>query len=224
MERVGRSPPKKLTWQVFRDVFTSWPVYVFSVAFASQLLAIRIYNYFTIYLKDTGRYTVEQVNIIPTAGFAFQTVTALIMAWTSDAIGKRAPSIFFGITVGITGTIILCFYPEHNHSLMLAGWILTYGQSGASALIMTWINETLSFSTEQRLVVIGVVETFGFAMNAWVILFTYNSGEAPRFRIGYQMATMFFAVEALAIGAVLFCEKKWKPGPREAPQGTQIQA
>ncbi|CAI6088292.1 unnamed protein product [Clonostachys chloroleuca] len=211
MERVGRKAPAKLTWKTIKNVFSSWPVYLFSVPFALQLLAIRIYNYFNIYLKDTGRYTVEQVNVIPTAGYAFQVVTTLIMAWVSDGIGRRAPSIFFGIAIGITGTIILCFYPENNHSLMLAAWILTFGQSGASALILTWINEILTFSTEQRLVVFGVVETFGFAMNAWVILYTYPSGEAPRFKIGYQMATMFFAVEAIFIAAIVFCEKKWKP-------------
>lgn len=62
MQKVGRKPPRKLTWRVFRQVFQMWPVYLFSIVFSAQLLGIRIYNYFTIYLKDTGLYTVEQVN------------------------------------------------------------------------------------------------------------------------------------------------------------------
>ena len=82
---------------------------------------------------------------------------------------------------------------------MMAGWFLTYAQTGASALIMSYVNELLSFSAEHRLIVIGVVETSGFVMNAWVILFTYPSGEAPRFTIGYEMASMFFALEAVMI-------------------------
>ncbi|KAJ3506911.1 hypothetical protein NM208_g16024 [Fusarium decemcellulare] len=179
MERVGRRPPGKLTWSVIRDIVTSWPVYLFSVTFAAQLLGVRIYNYFTIYLKDTGRFTVEQVNIIPTGGFGFQVFTTLIYAWLADGIGR-----------------------QQNHVAMMAGWLLTYGQTGASALIMTMVNEILSFSTEQRLVVIGVIETFGFSMNAWVILFAYNSGEAPHFKIGYEMAAMFFAIEIVTLTAI----------------------
>ena len=214
MERVGRKPPKKLTWATLRDIFTSWPVYLFCIPFASQLLGNRIYNYFTIYLKSTGRYSVEQVNLIPTGGFGFQVVTTLIWAWLSDATGNRVLSICLAAGVALIGTIILSIYPENNHSAMLAGWILTYAQMGASALMLSWINELLSFSTEHRLVVIGVVETFGFVMNAWVILLAYNSGEAPHFSVGYYMAAMFFALEIVSILFIAFCAKKWKPHPR----------
>ena len=123
-------------------------------------------------------------------------------------------SICLAAGVALIGTIILSIYPENNHSAMLAGWILTYAQMGASALMLSWINELLSFSTEHRLVVIGVVETFGFVMNAWVILLAYNSGEAPHFSVGYYMAAMFFALEIVSILFIAFCAKKWKPHPR----------
>ncbi|EMR72596.1 putative major facilitator superfamily transporter protein [Eutypa lata UCREL1] len=211
MQKVGRKPPRKLTWRVFRQVFQMWPVYLFSIVFSAQLLGIRIYNYFTIYLKDTGLYTVEQVNLIPTGAFAFQAVLALIYAWTSDAIHERAPVIAFAACFALIGTIILSVYPEQNHTAMMAGWFLTYAQTGASALIMSYVNELLSFSAEHRLIVIGVVETSGFVMNAWVILFTYPSGEAPRFTIGYEMASMFFALEAVMILVIWYCTKRWKP-------------
>ncbi|RTE84233.1 hypothetical protein BHE90_001316 [Fusarium euwallaceae] len=214
MERVGRKPPGKLTWSVFRDIATSWPVYLFSIIFAAQLLGVRICNYFTIYLKSTGRYTVEQVNVIPTGGFAIQVVTTLFYAWLADGIRRREPSIYIASTISLVGCIILSIYPEHNHAAMMAGWFLAYGEAGASALIMTMINELLSFSTEQRLVVIGIVETFGFTMNAWVILLTYNSGEAPKFKIGYEMAAMFFAIEIVALAAIWYCTRRWRPGPK----------
>lgn len=214
MERVGRKPPGKLTWKIFGQVFTDWPVYLFSIIFTAQLLGVRVYNYFTIYLKSTRRYTVEEVNILPTAGYGFSTIMTLIMAWLSDGIGKRSPSIYLGASIALIGCIILSIYPEHNHTAMMAGWILTYGQSGASALIMTYINEILSYSSEHRLIVIGIVETIAFSMSAWVILLTYDSGEAPRFTIGYYMAAMFFAIEIITLTAIWICERKWMPGPK----------
>ncbi|KAF4119294.1 Major Facilitator Superfamily [Geosmithia morbida] len=214
MEAVGRTPSKKLTWGTVRDVFASWPVYLFSLAFGSQLLGSRVTNYFAIYLKDTGRYTVQQVNIIPTAGNGFQAGLGLVFAWVSDGIGMRHPVILFAAVISLVGCIILSVYPERNTTAMMAGWILAYGELSASALIFSWVNEALSFSAEQRLITIGIVESFGFVMNAWVILFTYDSGEAPRFSIGYQMAAMFFAIEMLSVIAIWYCYKKWKPAPR----------
>ncbi|TPX13586.1 uncharacterized protein E0L32_006057 [Thyridium curvatum] len=214
MERVGRKPPKKLTWGVIRDIATSWPVYLFSIPFACQLLGNRIYNYFTIYLKSTKRYSVEQVNLIPTGGFGIQVVTALLWAWLSDATQSRVWVICLAASLSMLGCIILSVYPEHNHSAMMAGWFLTYCQMGASALMLSMVNELLSFSTEQRLVVIGVIETFGFVMNAWVILLAYDSGQAPKFKVGYEMATMFFALEAIFILIIGYCAKRWKPGPK----------
>jgi ACS family pantothenate transporter-like MFS transporter len=191
-----------------------WPVYLFAVVFASQLLGVRIYNYFNIYLKSTGRYSVEMVNVIPTAGYGFQVVMALLYAWTSDAIGMRVPSIVAAASISLIGCIILSVYPYENPTAMMAGWILTYAQMGASALIMSYLNELLSFSTEHRLVTIGIVETFGFTMNAWVILLAYPSGKAPNFPVGYEMAAMFFALEIVSILAIGYCAKRWKPAPR----------
>ena len=218
MERVGREPPKRLTWRVMKDVFTSWPVYLFTIANACQVLGNRIYIYFPVYLKATGRYSVEEVNVIPSAGFGFQCIMTLSYAWISDAIQKRVPAIYMAVIVATTGCIILSIYPENNHTAMLAGWILTYGQAGASAMMIVWLNELLSFSREQRLVAIGFVEMWGFVTVAWVILFAYPSWEAPHFRYGYELATTFFVVEGLAITAAWLCEKRFPLRP-SMPRG-----
>ncbi|KAK6063199.1 pantothenate transporter protein [Seiridium cupressi] len=89
---VGREPPGHLTWKTFREVFSMWPVYLFSTVFTAQVLGIRIYNYFTIYPKDVD-YSIEESNLIPTAAFAFQAVLTLLYAWFSDPIQMRAPVI-----------------------------------------------------------------------------------------------------------------------------------
>jgi MFS transporter, ACS family, pantothenate transporter len=139
MEECGRKAPSKLTWRTMREVFTMWPVYLFSIAFAAQLLGIRIYNYFTIYLKDAG-YSVEATNLIPTGAFGFQATLGLAYALLSAAIGHRIPCIYIGVTPAMIGTIILCIYPEHNPTAMMVGWYLTYAQTGCVALIMAYLN------------------------------------------------------------------------------------
>lgn len=214
MERCGREPMKKLTWGVAREIVTSWPVYMFCSIFIVHVLGIRIYSYMNLWLRDTGRFSVEEVNVIPTAGYGLQVLFTLTYAWTSDAIGKRWPLIIAAALVAMSGCVILSVYPEHDVAAMMAGWLLTFLETGAGALIVSWINETCAHSAEHRAVVIGVVETAAFTFQAWVPLFVYDTAEAPRFRIGYEMAAMFFALEIVLTLVILYCGKRWPQGKK----------
>jgi MFS transporter, ACS family, pantothenate transporter len=77
---------------------------------------------------------------------------------------------------------------------------------------MTMVNEACSFSSEHRIITIGWTEAFSYAMSAWVILFAYPSGESPKFKYGYELATIFFAVEIVAVALIAYCMKRWPPG------------
>lgn len=220
MERVGRAPMKrKLTWTTVRNALASWPTWLFSALFIAHVLGIRIYSYFNLWLKATGRWTTEQVNEIPSAGYALQILFTLSYAWTSDALRTRWPVIVFAAGVALVGTIILSVYPEGNFPAMMAGWLLTFCETGAGALIVTWTNEVCAASAEQRAIVIGVMETLAFTFSAWVPLLIYSTAEAPRFRIGYKMAAMFFALEIVLTLVIRWCEKRWPQGKKEREAG-----
>lgn len=209
MESCGRAPMKKLNWGIVKRIAVTWPVYAFCVIFIFHVLGIRIYSYFNLWLKSTGRWTTEEINIIPSAGYGMQILFTLSYAWASDAIQMRWPLIIVACLVAIIGTSILSAWPENNIPAMMAGWLLTFCETGAGALIITWINETLSYSAEHRALVIGVVETAAFTFQAWVPLFVYNTGDAPHFPIGYEMATMFFALEIVMVFVIMFLIKKY---------------
>lgn len=209
MEKVGRAPLKKLTWGTIRDILSNWPIYLFSSIFIAHVCAIRIYSYFNLWLKSTHLYSTEEVNIIPTAGYGLQIVCTLTYAWVSDAVRSRWPLIIVACLVALIGTIILSIWPSENISAMMAGWLLTFCETGAGALIITWINEICGHNAEHRAIIIGVVETMAFTFSAWVPLLVYNTGEAPHFKIGYQIAAMFFSVEIVLTLVILLCWKRW---------------
>lgn len=220
MERVGRAPMKRLTWRIIREIFTQWPVYLFCTMFICHVLGIRIYSYMNLWLKSTKLYSTEQVNLIPTAGYGLQIFFTLSYAWSSDAIGKRWPIIIIACIVAMIGTIILSVWPSSNIPAMMVGWLLTFCETGAGALIITWINEICSHSAEHRAVIIGIVETAAFTFQAWVPLLAYNTGQAPKFKIGYEMATMFFALELLLTVLGWWLVKKYPPGSK--PEVTPV--
>ncbi|KAF2712168.1 pantothenate transporter liz1 [Pleomassaria siparia CBS 279.74] len=199
MEAVGRQPVKNLTLKKLLSILKSWQLHMFCAIFTAHVLGIRIYSYFNVWLKSTKRWSTAEVNLIPTAGYGAQLLSTLAYAWISDAIGKRWPVIVGACVPAIIGCIILSVWPASNIPAMMAGWILTFLETGAGALIITWIQEICSASAEHRIVIIGIVEAIAFTFQAWVPLFIYNTGKAPRFPIGYQMAAMFFALEAVLV-------------------------
>jgi ACS family pantothenate transporter-like MFS transporter len=79
---------------------------------------------------------------------------------------------------------------------MIADGILTFLETDAGALIITWINGICSDNADHRIVIIGVVELL-LTFEAWVLLSIYDTGKAPHIPIGYQMAAMLFAIEVV---------------------------
>lgn len=209
MERVGRAPARKLTWRTFVDVARTWAAWLFPAVFIAHVLGIRIYSYFNVWLKSTGRYSVEQVNLLPTAGYGAQVIFTLSYAWVSDALRVRWPVIVFAATIALIGAIILAVWPADNTPAMMTGWYLTFLETGAGALFIAWINEVCAYSAEHRILIIGWVETISFTFYAWVPLLAYNTGQEPHFHVGYQLAAMFFAVEIVLTLVIAYVERRW---------------
>lgn len=137
---------------------------------------------------------------------------ALVYAWVSDYYQTRWWVVCIACGISMVGTVILSVYPEHNHAAIMAGWFMTYGETGADALVMTMVNEACSFSSERRIITSGWTEAFAYAVSAWVILFAYSSGGAPKFAVVNELATMFFAIEMLVVVLIAYCMERCPPG------------
>lgn len=77
-------------------------------------------------------------------------------------------------------------------------------------LSMAWANEICGKDAEERTVVIGIMNSLGYAFNAWVPLLTYPARDAPRFRRGFTYSVCAFGAQALITGAVAWMWKREK--------------
>lgn len=75
-------------------------------------------------------------------------------------------------------------------------------------LSMSWANEICGADAEERAVVIGVMNSMGYAFNAFVPLLTYPQTDAPRFKKGFIYSTCAFAAQGLITAAVAFMYKR----------------
>lgn len=75
-------------------------------------------------------------------------------------------------------------------------------------LSMSWANEICGADAEERTIVIGIMNSMGYAFNAFVPLLTYPQTDAPVFRKGFIYSTCAFAAQGLITAAVAYMQKK----------------
>ncbi|ERT02831.1 MFS transporter, ACS family, pantothenate transporter [Sporothrix schenckii 1099-18] len=221
MQSVGRRARGRLTVRTVVNLFREWPVYLFTLSFVCYIQATRVYSYFNVWLKATGRYSVEKVNLIPTAGFGILVFFTLVFAWTSDGLRTRWPIIVWGASMSLIGAIILSVTVTNDHKAdpnipaILAGFFLTYLTTGTAGVYMTYITEVLGYNYLHRALVIALTDTVAYVFVAWLPLVSFNTGEAPFFRVGYKLTAVFLALQIVTITLVPVAQRYFPVGKYE---------
>lgn len=124
MEACDRRPPVLLSWAKMRRIFTHWPLYAFTVIMICQCLVTQPLNYFAIWLQSLHRFSVYQINVIPTAGQAVGLITTLAYSWLADAWGgeRRWQALLIPAVVNFVGLIIVSIGPGFGATLF--GYLL----------------------------------------------------------------------------------------------------
>jgi ACS family pantothenate transporter-like MFS transporter len=123
MEAYDRRPPVLLSWAKIKRVLTHWPLYAFTAALIFQCVATQPLNYFAVWLKTLNRFSVYQVNLIPTAGQAVGLVTTLAYSWISDAFdGNRWGTLLIPGIINLVGMILVAIGP--GFAATLVGYLL----------------------------------------------------------------------------------------------------
>ncbi|KAK7955647.1 major facilitator superfamily transporter [Apiospora aurea] len=224
MASVGRAPRGKLGWSAFKRIFGRWHIYLLSILYIIfiNLGPSSSINPMAIWLKTTG-HSVSQINIIPTAASAIQLVLTVAFAIVSDAIRHRARIMSLSTLLGGFAALVLAIW-QIPDGLKWFAFLLQKGSVPYGPLSMSWANEICGRDAEERAVVIGVMNSLGYAFNAWVPLLTYPQVDAPRFRRGFVFTTVAFAAQAGITGAVAWMyrrdQKRELKGRNEGEDGT----
>jgi ACS family pantothenate transporter-like MFS transporter len=69
-------------------------------------------------------------------------------------------------------------------------------------LSMTWANEICSSDAEERALVIGIINSMGYAFHTWLPVVTYPAKDAPRFKSGFIRSTGAYILQFAITGLV----------------------
>ncbi|ODQ70505.1 hypothetical protein LIPSTDRAFT_45343, partial [Lipomyces starkeyi NRRL Y-11557] len=206
MAEVGRKSTRKLTLRRFLSYFQNWRIYAFNWPYILFNLSAT-YSYFNLWLQSLHKYSVQQINLIPTAGYGMAIITCYLSANISDRMGVRWPMLLVAVFFNFFG------------NLLLAIWDIPFGLkyvaffSGAIGypvwgLILTWASEAFQDDAELRGMLTAVGSTVSSSISAWLPLLAFPTPEAPRYVWGYELMCALSFLSGIGVLFFVVMEKR----------------
>ncbi|KAF2846234.1 major facilitator superfamily transporter [Plenodomus tracheiphilus IPT5] len=208
MAKVGRAPRARLGLSAFKRIFGRWHVYLLTilyVIFINQGSSNSV-NPFSLWLKAEG-VSVSKINIIPTGASAIQLVLTVSFAIISDVIQHRARIMSVSTILGLFSALCLAIWTVPK-GLKWFAFFMQRASVPYGPLSMSWANEICGADAEERAIVIGIMNSMGYAFNAWVPLLTYPQVDAPKFRKGFIFSVCAFVAQGFITAAVAYMQKR----------------
>ncbi|CCH46765.1 putative transporter SEO1 [Wickerhamomyces ciferrii] len=189
-KKMGRVKPEALNLKQIFEVAINPKLWLFVALYVFGVIGCNAFSYFSLFLKSLGTYSVQQINIIPTAGNAVQFVTMFIYAVLSDINGNRILWVSIAALVGIFSCLLLSIWDIPFKLLMFA---FIFGSGSISqTMVMGWFAEVYYDEPNLKTVNIALGNVFTYTFNAFLPLAIYKTKDAPHFKIGYKVSLVFY--------------------------------
>ncbi|EPE06679.1 major facilitator superfamily transporter [Ophiostoma piceae UAMH 11346] len=203
VERIreeGRAPVGKMDLSVIKRIFGSWQVYGFTLGYALWSLTAGSYimQYFALYLKSTKKFSVVQINNIPTAIGAVNFFVMISTGFIADKIGRRGP-----VCLGVGSVLIFCYIIltiwSVPHGLRMVAYILVGFYGCFTPLLAGWVNESCGGDQQKRGFILGFMVSVGGAVIIPFQQYQFPSSQAPKYSKTHGWGSALAMVIALTL-------------------------
>lgn len=218
---TSRMVPLAVLRAKIRKIVVHPVTYFVMIAFALTAWSSRANAYFVLYLesiKDANgerKYSTYDVNILPLGGYALQIVTSVGFNALSDWKHWRWQISVFSSAVSAVFLAVLAGWPSSDKTILVF-YFLSYGTNAGNPSLMAWFAELLRKEPEARSIIVAMTVTLVYVGHATIPLGAWRVADAPRYPIGFPMATIMAAVTCGVLLGLLWWDKKH---PEMAEQG-----
>ncbi|BGP43159.1 hypothetical protein JCM10449v2_007183 [Rhodotorula kratochvilovae] len=194
-------------WSVFKRL-ANWKTLLFVCAWIgwSNTLGKYIGTVFSLWLKsDPQRWSLYQINNIPTASGGLNIFAMLLTGWLVDMTGRRFAIIITCLSLQIMGTVFVLSTITQDAGplgLKFVGLLLGALDGPTSPLIMGYVSILLAGDEQKRSLTIACMNAFGSAVSTIVNTYGYDTNKAPRFPRGISLSLAFVVFEVFCVFAV----------------------
>ncbi|KAF2011236.1 MFS general substrate transporter [Aaosphaeria arxii CBS 175.79] len=206
------SPPTlKISASIFKRVLGRWHFYVFVT-----LWTIFDLNFlpggqpFSLYLRANSpeKYSIVQVNTLPTITSAVMIAAALIAGVTADRLNGRfwIPALVTTVPVFV-GMVMLNVW-DVGESGRLAAFMLQGFIAPISPMCMGWATVIMAKDAEERAVVTASMNSIGQGISAGAQVALFPATGAPRWIMGFRSSLATSIVQFFLILLILYLSKR----------------
>ncbi|KAK2603243.1 hypothetical protein N8I77_009714 [Diaporthe amygdali] len=209
LEGITAPPQLRLSWDIFRRVFTRWHWYLFVFQWT-----VMDQNFapggtpFSLYLKaKSDIYSIVQINTLPTITTAISVVVAFSAGLIADKTGRFwLPSYLVTIPLLIGISLLVAW--DVGEAGRLAGFMLTGFVGAISPLTMGWATVIMASDAEERAVVTASMNAIGQAIAAGTQIVQYPASGAPNFHGGFSSALATTIAQLVSITLILILSSR----------------
>ncbi|KAJ0426593.1 alpha/beta-hydrolase [Aspergillus carlsbadensis] len=227
MEQDGRAPKMKFDWTIIRRILGAWQLYVFAIAYSLWTLTCGSYvmQYFTLWLKATGDYSIPQINSIPTSLGAVNFVFMISTGYTIDILGPKRRG---AICAAVGSLLIFCYAVmvawDVPDRLKMAAFILAGCYGCYTPILAGWCNSVCGGDQQLRAFVLAFMVSLGQAVVIPFQQLQFPSGQAPEFKETHGWPSGLAFVIALTIFTGVGIDASQRIAERWNKRGTESNA
>jgi ACS family pantothenate transporter-like MFS transporter len=206
---TSRIVPISVLKTKLRQLIVHPVTYLVMISFALSAWSSRANSYFVLYLESikdgagNRKYSTYEVNILPLGGYALQIATSIAFNWLSDYKHWRWQiAVGSSIASAIVLAVLSC-WPSSDKTI-LTFYFLTYATNAGNPSLMAWLAELLRAEPEARAIIVAMTVTLVYVGHATIPLGAWRVADAPRYPIGFPMATVMSAATVFTLLTLLW--------------------
>lgn len=205
LRRIPTQPQSKITIGFIKTVLTSkyWWGFVILCMIAGETESFGANHLLALtmkYYEKERKYTIAQLNNLPSLVKAVSIVSTLFWATLTDIMGGKRYIV--GYWIGITGiaTSIMILFSNQDETLLFVAYYWSGYVYACQATFFAWANDAMRHSDSMlRSVVIASMNTLSAGTNVWWAIVFYSADEVPYFTRG------MYAMIVTSISLMIWC-------------------
>lgn len=228
MERLvedGREETTDFSWSLFRRAFSTWQLYVLTILWMFWNTTVgKVANTVAqLFFKNDPerKWTLYQVNNIPTSINGFNIVCVLLFNVYIDATGCRMNAVALNIGILLFGTVCLVVW-DIPLGLRVVSYMFAGLDGPLSPIYYSWANILTTGDSQVRALTLAVMNSCGAALTTVIQQFLYPVTDAPKFGKGFKASLGFLIGMCVWVVVVRLFEMRTLVRKNDAVAETEV--
>ncbi|KAJ4307788.1 hypothetical protein N0V84_012492 [Fusarium piperis] len=183
MQDDGVRKSSKIGKRMLKRVFTHWHFYFAVTTYVCYQLATWVAGQMGIWVKSTGQYSVELINILPTGTQLMAIVVGILVPQFVMVYPIWMPVLFTGTILIFSNICLRIWYIPVG--MKFAAWFLMGFNSCVTPMLFPFVHLIMKDDNEAKSFTTGAMMTVGWSFFTWYNIVVFPITEGPRWTRGF---------------------------------------